>query len=572
MQTARRYQPDAIIQRLPSTLANQIAAGEVVERPASIVKELVENALDAGASRIEVQIRQGGLEAIRVSDDGYGIRPDELELAVSPHATSKIASLADLENIASLGFRGEALASIGSVARLTIESRVGEAGSGWRLSLNGREAPPELTPAAHPVGTSVSVSELFYNTPARRRFLRTERTEYRYIEDMLKRLALSRFEVGFTLIHNQREIFRLPPATQPAQRARRVERLCGKAFYRQAWALDFAQEGLRLSGWLGGPQAARAQADLQYVYVNGRSVRDKLINHALRQAYQPRLYPGRHPAWVLYLELDPLKLDVNVHPTKHEVRFHEARRIHDFLAHAVNEALERASPAADAAPAPAAGTRAKGDDFYTPAEGNIPASWQIREAAAHGSPIPAGPEAGEPHEAAGDRNIVAALEGGYLVVAEEDGLLLVNGRAVRRAQLAEQLADTAPLPARPLLIPQTLALSADAVQWLEQQEAWLASRGFDLAALSETAVRVRQIPVLAAQTELSAMLPEFIAAARAGEPLAGALARAISDHQTWNAAEQQALVRDALRWQAQAQPARYWTRWDGRMLQGLFAG
>ncbi|MDY6981061.1 MAG: DNA mismatch repair endonuclease MutL, partial [Pseudomonadota bacterium] len=258
MQPARRYQPDAIIQRLPSTLANQIAAGEVVERPASIVKELVENALDAGASRIEVQIRNGGLEQIQVSDDGYGIRAEELELAVSPHATSKIARLDDLENLASLGFRGEALASIGSVARLVIDSRFSDADEAWRLSLTDRETGPQRGPVAHPEGTTVSVSELFYNTPARRRFLRTERTEYRYIEDMLKRLALSRFEVGFSLRHNQREVFRLPPATTAAQHARRVERLCGKAFYAQALHIDYSLDGLRLWGWLGRPEAARS--------------------------------------------------------------------------------------------------------------------------------------------------------------------------------------------------------------------------------------------------------------------------------------------------------------------------
>ncbi|HES58663.1 MAG TPA: DNA mismatch repair endonuclease MutL, partial [Firmicutes bacterium] len=433
MQPARRYQPDAIIQRLPSTLANQIAAGEVVERPASIVKELVENALDAGASRIEVQIRQGGLEQIQVSDDGYGIRAEELALAVSPHATSKIARLEDLENLASLGFRGEALASIGSVARLVIDSRFSGADEAWRLSLTGRDSSPELTPVAHPLGTTVCVSELFYNTPARRRFLRTERTEYRYIEDMLKRLALSRFEVGFSLRHNQREIFRLPPARTAAQQARRVERLCGKAFYSQSLAIDYTLDGLRLWGWLGRPEAARSQADLQYVYVNGRSVRDKLINHALRQAYQGLLYPGRHPAWLLYLELDPLKVDVNVHPTKHEVRFHQARQVHDFLAYALADALV-ADPAA-ASPAHTGGTRR---DFYTPAEGNIPAIWPIREPAAVAEEPRATTVCAD--EPAADKPILATLAGGYLVVEDHGALLLVNAPAVRAAQLASRLA------------------------------------------------------------------------------------------------------------------------------------
>ncbi|MFP3874110.1 MAG: DNA mismatch repair endonuclease MutL [Thiohalophilus sp.] len=564
MQPVRRYQPDALIQRLPPTLANQIAAGEVVERPASIVKELVENALDAGASRIEVAIRQGGLEAIRVSDDGFGIRPDELELAVTAHATSKIASLADLENVASLGFRGEALASIGSVARLVIDSRFSDAETAWRLSLTDREAGPQLAPVAHPVGTTVSVSELFYNTPARRRFLRTERTEYRYIEDMLKRLALSRFEVGFSLRHNQREVFRLPPAGSEAQQARRVERLCGKAFYSRAVHIDYSLDGLRLWGWLGRPEAARSQADLQYVYVNGRSVRDKLINHALRQAQGP-LYPGRHPAWLLYLELDPLKVDVNVHPTKHEVRFHQARQVHDFLVHAVSEALAEDS-AVDRPATPASSLSPSGPSrqrFYTPAEGNIPAPWAVREAAG----VPA---AVNRDDTASDKPVLATLAGGYLVVEEAGTLLLINAPAVRAAQLAARFAAGEAQTARPLLIPETIELSAAARQWLEQHAGWLARHGIDLSVVSETAVLLRQVPVAAAALEPARWLPAFVEATVAGMAPETALAQALSHPPGWSAAEQQALVRDALSWQPDARPARYWVRWDEGALRALF--
>lgn len=563
MQPARRYQPDAIIQRLPSTLANQIAAGEVVERPASIVKELVENALDAGATRIEVQIRNGGLEQIQVSDDGYGIRAEELELAVSPHATSKIARLEDLENLASLGFRGEALASIGSVARLVIDSRFSDAGEAWRLSLTDREAGPQLAPVAHPMGTTVSVSELFYNTPARRRFLRTERTEYRYIEDMLKRLALSRFEVGFSLRHNQREVFRLPPAGTVAQQARRVERLCGKAFYAQALHIDYSLDGLRLWGWLGRPEAARSQADLQYVYVNGRSVRDKLINHALRQA-QGQLYPGRHPAWLLYLELDPLKVDVNVHPTKHEVRFHQARQVHDFLVHAVSEALTEepdiASPAMPDANPPAAEPRRP---FYTPAEGNIPAAWSVREPAS-------APAAANTDDAPAHKPVLATLAGGYLVVEEADTLLLINAPAVRAAQLAERFASEEAQTARPLLIPETIELSTPALHWLEQHPEWLARHGIDVSAASETAVLLRQVPAAAASLAPAQWLPAFVEATLTGTTPEVALAQALSCPPNWGAAEQQALVRDALSWQRDPQPARYWVRWDKAALQALF--
>ncbi len=563
MQPARRYQPDAIIQRLPSTLANQIAAGEVVERPASIVKELVENALDAGASRIEVQIRNGGLEQIQVSDDGYGIRAEELALAVSPHATSKIARLDDLENLASLGFRGEALASIGSVARLVIDSRFSDAEAAWRLSLTDREAGPQLTPVAHPEGTTVSVCELFYNTPARRRFLRTERTEYRYIEDMLKRLALSRFEVGFSLRHNQREIFRLPPATTTAQQARRVERLCGKAFHAQALHIDYSLDGLRLWGWLGRPEAARSQADLQYVYVNGRSVRDKLINHALRQA-QGALYPGRHPAWLLYLELDPLKVDVNVHPTKHEVRFHQARQVHDFLVHAVSEALvEDPAVARLATPASNPATAESRRDFYTPAEGNIPAPWSVREAASV-------PVAANSDDAASDKPVLATLGGGYLVVEEAGALLLINAPAVRAAQLAACFAAGETQTVRPLLIPETIELSAAALHWLEQHAGWLDRHGIDLSAVSETTVLLRQVPAAAASFEPGQWLAAFVETALAGTAPETALAQALSHPPGWNVAEQQALVRDALAWQPEPQPARYWVRWDRSALQALF--
>ncbi|MGD8576841.1 MAG: DNA mismatch repair endonuclease MutL, partial [Thiohalophilus sp.] len=540
MQPARRYQPDAIIQRLPPTLANQIAAGEVVERPASIVKELVENALDAGASRIEVRIRQGGLEQIQVSDDGYGIRAEELELAVSPHATSKIAELADLENLASLGFRGEALASIGAVSRLLIDSRFSDAAEAWRLSVAGREHGPELTPSAHPPGTSVDVSELFYNTPARRRFLRSERTEYRYIEDMLKRLALSRFEVGFTLYHNQREIFRLPPAADAARRQRRVERLCGKAFFGQALAIDYALDGLRLWGWVARPEASRSQADLQYVYVNGRTVRDKLINHALRQACQAGLYPGRHPAWVLYLEVDPLQVDVNVHPTKHEVRFHQARQVHDFLAHALEQAL--ASTVSSPAEPVQAFTH---DRFHIPAEGNAPEHWQVRETRA-GS---AKSDSVEPAAGKQGSDILAVLPDGYLAITDSDGaLLLINGRAVRAAQLESLFtgAEQTPLNGRPLLIPTTLELSVEQVDWLAQHSGWLSACGFDLSPVGERQVLLRQVPGAAASLEPNAWLPAFVDEVLAGVSPAHALATALSQPGICSLAEQQAVVRDAL--------------------------
>jgi len=573
MQPARRYQPDAIIQRLPAALANQIAAGEVVERPASIVKELIENALDAGASQIDVQIRAGGLQLIRISDNGYGIRGDELELAVCPHATSKISSLDDLEQIASLGFRGEALASISSVARLELESRFTDATEAWRLVCADSDHRQELLPSAHPPGTTVSVSELFYNTPARRRFLRSERTEYRYIEDMIKRMALSRFDVGFSLKHNQREIFRLPKADQASQQQRRVERLCGKSFLSHALHVDYAIDGMRLWGWLGSAEASRSQSDLQYVYVNGRSIRDKLINHALRQAYQQRIYPGRHPAYVLYLELDPYKLDVNVHPTKHEVRFRDTRLVHDFLAHAVNQALSGDAEPNDL-PAPA------NTAFYKPAEGNVPDAWQINEA--QGQRV-----SGLPRQAAGattsvstpTRRIAATVQERYLLIEDESGLLIIDGRAVRREQLWRQFTSALqqpPLAARPLLIPQSISVSQLAMQRIEQQQNLLADFGFDLSPVSDTAVIVRQVPVIAEQSDFKELLPSLFDAwlardeSKQQDALLGALVEVISDHQVWTEAARQRLVRDALQWQPQEQPSQYWLRCDAVSLRRMF--
>lgn len=582
MQSARRYHPDAVIQRLPPILANQIAAGEVVERPASIVKELIENALDAGASQIDVQIRQGGLQQIRVSDNGFGIRGEELELAVSPHATSKVSSLEDLENIASLGFRGEALASISSVARLEIESRFGEAPEAWRLVCNDRAGANELLPSSHPSGTSVTVSELFYNTPARRRFLRSERTEYRYIEDMIKRMALSRFEVGFSLKHNQREIFRLARAGQTEQQQRRVERLCGKAFLSRALQVDYVIEGMRLWGWLGTAGAARSQSDLQYVYVNGRSIRDKLVSHALRQAYQQQIYPGRYPAYALFLELDSHKLDVNVHPTKHEVRFHEARLVHDFLVHVVSEALAT-EPVAAATPS--LQTPATKNSFYTAAEGNIPERWQVDEADSRSTAKPAS----HAHDAETDarfsrdnlaRQIMATGEGRYLVFEEGDELLIVDGRVVREEQLRRRMAEQlqqAALPARPVLIPLTLHLSESVVAGVEQQQTILSRFGFELTPVSASSVLLRKVPIVAGQADLQAMLPllfdSWIQSMDAADEqvLLTMLAEAIARHEAWRDSDRQQLVQDALRWQNDEPSARFCLRWDAEMLARLFA-
>ncbi|MCV6588378.1 MAG: DNA mismatch repair endonuclease MutL [Marinobacterium sp.] len=340
------------IHLLSPRLANQIAAGEVVERPASVVKELLENCLDAGSDRVEIDVEQGGVKLIRLRDNGQGIPKDDLPLALSRHATSKIRELEDLEAVASLGFRGEALASISSVSRLTLSSRPSGTEAGWQVQTEGRDMSASVSPAAHPGGTTVEVRDLFFNTPARRKFLKTEKTEFRHLEEVVKRLALSRFDVSFQLSHNGRVIHQLRSGGNSMDRERRIAALCGSAFIDQSLKVDVAAEasGLRLSGWMGMPTFSRSQADLQYFFVNGRIIRDKVVNHAVRQAYQDVLYHGRHPAYVLYLELDPALVDVNVHPTKHEVRFRESRLVHDFIFRTLHRVIADVRPEEETAP------------------------------------------------------------------------------------------------------------------------------------------------------------------------------------------------------------------------------
>ena len=347
------------IRPLPPLLINQIAAGEVIERPASVVKELLENSLDAGARQISVELEQAGVKCIRVRDDGSGIGRDDLALAVSRHATSKISSLDDLEAVASLGFRGEALPSIASVARLEVVSRQQEAEHGWRLCADGTDQVGDPEPSAHPIGTSIEVRDLFYRVPARRKFLRTERTELGHIEQLIRRMALARADVGFSVQHNGRELFDLRACPEAASaagdrdqesatalatawagpRAERLQTLLGEAFVEHALEVDEQAVGLALNGWVARPAFSRSQADLQFFFVNGRMVRDKLVAHAVRQAFQDVLHHGRHPAYVLYLQLDPRQVDVNVHPAKQEVRFREGRQVHDFLFRSLHRRL-----------------------------------------------------------------------------------------------------------------------------------------------------------------------------------------------------------------------------------------
>ncbi|REC94427.1 DNA mismatch repair endonuclease MutL [Kushneria indalinina] len=343
------------IQALAPRLANQIAAGEVVERPSSVVKELVENAIDAGSSRIEIELESGGSRLIRVRDNGSGIEHDDLGLALSRHATSKITSLDDLEGVASLGFRGEALAATSAVSRLELYSNTSDDPvNGWRVVAEGREMTPRLSPAPHPRGTTVAVRDLFFNTPARRKFLRTEKTEFNHVEEAFRRLALSRQDVDLVLRHNQKTVHQLMGGSSQAVMEKRIAQLLGRSFLDNAIHIDMAATGLALKGWVGLPSHTRSQADQQYFFVNGRVIRDRLVAHAVRQAYRDVLFHGRHPVFVLYLDLDAHGVDVNVHPTKHEVRFRDGRLVHDFLFSSLHRALAEVRPQGQSAPAPEA--------------------------------------------------------------------------------------------------------------------------------------------------------------------------------------------------------------------------
>ena len=329
------------IQILPARLANQIAAGEVVERPASVVKEIVENSLDSGATSIEIDIEKGGHKRILIRDNGSGIPHEELALALSRHATSKITKLDDLEAICSLGFRGEALASISSVSRLSLSSKPKEQSQAWQAHCEGRDMQVQVNPVAHPDGTSVDVVDLFFNTPARRKFLRTEKTEFTHIDEVVRRIALSRFDVSFSLKHNGKLLRKYPAVKAQSTEQKRLSTICGKEFAEQSIELNSQYQKFELKGWLAQPEQAKNQGDFQYFYVNGRMMRDKLINHAVRQAFEGLVGADLYPAYVLYLTIEPNQVDVNVHPAKHEVRFHQARLVHDFIYRALTDSLNQ---------------------------------------------------------------------------------------------------------------------------------------------------------------------------------------------------------------------------------------
>lgn len=567
------------IQILPPQLANQIAAGEVVERPASVVKELVENSLDAGATRIDVDIEKGGAKLIRIRDNGCGINKAELAMALARHATSKIASLDDLEAIMSLGFRGEALASISSVSRLTLTSRTAEQNEAWQAYAEGRDMAVTVKPAAHPCGTTLEVLDLFYNTPARRKFMRTEKTEFTHIDEVVRRIALARFDVAISLSHNGKLMRQYRAVTDEGQRERRLGAICGTTFMQHAMRIDWQHDDLSLRGWVADPAGSRQVSELQYCYVNGRMMRDKLINHAIRQAFQTQLQDDQQPAYVLYLEIDPHQVDVNVHPAKHEVRFHQSRLVHDFIYQGVISVLQATAaptlPTLHAEePAPrwqpenrqAAGGNhfaqpapRRSESVSAPAPAQVPA-WQTKEnsyskregsvyqqllktpqvSAPETTLRPAVKEAPLAAHAQSFGRVLTVIQGQYALLEQNETLMLmalpVASRWLKQAQLQPGEAGLKP---QPLLIPVRLKIAQVERKAAQVNASLLNQMAIDLQPQGDH-VTLRAVPLPLRTQNLQILIPELLGyLARQQENSAAQLAqwlarREEAESQNWN--------------------------------------
>lgn len=563
----------ARIKTLSPRLANQIAAGEVVERPASVVKELIENSIDAGATRLEIDIENGGVRLMRIRDNGSGIDEEDLPLALNRHATSKIYELDDLENVASLGFRGEALASISSVSRLILISNTQEKSAGCKVETEGRDMVAQVSPAAHPKGTTVEVRDLFFNTPARRKFLRTEKTEFSRINEVVKRLALSCFDVGFTLRHNQRVIHALQPAKTLIEQERRVAAVCGPAFMENSVRIETEVGDLKLMGWVALPTFSRSQADLQHFFVNGRVIKDRLVAHAVRKAYSDVLYHGRHPAFVLYLACDPLGVDVNVHPTKHEVRFRDSRAVHNFLYSSLHRALAEVTPqdqmtglpqeenesqqqGSTELPSQSTG-KATGEfkqqesmAFYNRGSGHqeTPVREQIAsyktlypeeglqsavidnvvggavsngvgvgfsdmaalsEVDNIGSQLKGGEDADVPPLG----YAIAQLKGIYILAENKQGLIVVDMHAAHERITYERMklaVDGEGIRSQPLLVPHPVAVSQREADCAEDMASIFQELGFVLERVSTESIVVRQVPVILQKADIEQLIRDVL--------------------------------------------------------------
>jgi len=547
------------IQSMPVQLVNQIAAGEVVERPASVVKELLENSLDAGATKVVIDVEKGGSKLIRISDNGHGIHKDDLVLSLSPHATSKIRSLDDLEEVTSLGFRGEALPSIASVSHLKLTSQWQGSDETWQVMMDNSRA-SDITPAANQPGTTIEVRDLFFNVPARRKFLRTEKTEFSHLDDVVKRISLSRFDVDISLRHNQRVVKQLRAASSRIEQEKRIAEICGPAFVEQAAYMDFDYEGLRLWGWIAQPTFSRSQADMQYFYVNGRVVKDRLVTHAVRQAYSDVLFHGRHPAYVLFFECDPATVDVNAHPGKHEVRFRQSRQVHDFLFRAIHKSIAEISvgdakshdysqyaqpfqagsadslqrdvntaatnndsgadkrfqqPGSQASmPFAVAEQRRAYTEFATHSPRNVfdnaansadhARFGDSRDAAASGEGSTAMPPLGYAR---------AQLHGIYILAENAYGMVLVDMHAAHERITYERLKTAREgegISSQPLLVPLVLSVSTREAQLVEDNGELFSQLGFEVDRVADESIKLRQVPVILSNTDVETLLRDVL--------------------------------------------------------------
>jgi len=521
----------ARIRVLSTHLANQIAAGEVVERPASVVKELVENSLDAHASSIEIEVEQGGIRLIKVSDNGHGIYKDDLILALQRHATSKIKTTDDLSRVTSLGFRGEALPSITSVARVEIRSRQKDADHAWQVLCDGMHQADQVQPVAYPQGTSIDVRDLFFNTPARRKFLKAEKTEFTHIETVFKRFALSHFNVAFSLTHNHNDIYKFSRADNNDQKLRRLAAICGKPFIEQSLQIEFANGGMRIWGWIGLPTFSRSQADQQYFFVNGRAIRDKVVSHAIRQAYQDVLYHGRHPVFALYLSIDPMLVDVNVHPTKHEVRFRDSRSVHDFIYRVLSDAIAAVAPGQ----APVNFGNSEGEDLSLSAgqsDQNVArypsADYQghfsqrsiplkVQEQIENFNALYKTPNAIPQEMDKSDMPplgfAIAQLQGVYILAENRHGLVIVDMHAAHERITYERLKQSYnenALRSQPLLVPLSISVSEADVRLIEQHADFFTSLGFVVEPLGKETLVVRQVPSLLRDSNIENLVRDVL--------------------------------------------------------------
>jgi DNA mismatch repair protein MutL len=507
------------IEKLSTLLANQISAGEVIERPASVVKELVENSLDANATLIDLEIEEGGARLIRVRDNGRGVHPSDLPLALERHTTSKIKNLDDLEQIMTLGFRGEALASISAVSRFSLTSALAGQ-SGFSVAANGIQQALEIQPAPHPEGTTAIVRDLFFNTPARKKFLRSPKTEFDHIDECVKRIALSHFHVDFILKHNDKIVRHYRPAKTEAEQSERLTRLCGAPFVENAIKISSEILGLKLSGWIAQPTFSRSEADLQYFYVNGRMVRDRLVSHAVKQAFHDVMYGGRHPAFVLFLEILPTDVDVNVHPTKHEVRFRESRLVHDFIKKSIQDVLAHSHT--QHAPAAMPVVKPK-SEYVEPIKTQSPLfTEQIAAYQTLTAPLPIKedvvPIMTPPKENTGSGDFplgfaLAQLRNVYILAENKEGLILVDMHAAHERVLYEKLKKNLAMNKnmrQPLLIPISVTLSEREVEVLENAAEQIASLQLIIDRISKDTVVVREVPYELRECDIAAFVRDMV--------------------------------------------------------------